>query len=370
MPDPRAVKLAQILVHYSTRVQEGDRVAVVSSPLGRPVALEVFRQVLRAGGHPHFLYDPMDTDHILLAEANEQQLAYISPLTDMMYSDFEVLIRVRAFENTRSLSGIDPAVQAKRKRYRLPIMEKYMARSASGDLRWCVTLMPTNQYAQEADMSLEDFEDFVYQATFADQDDPVACWEEISRKQQKLVDWLVGKQRVVAKGPNIDLSLSVADRIWINSDGTHNMPSGEIFTGPVEDSVNGWVRFSYPAIYEGRSVEGIELRFKDGKVVEASAEKNEKFLLEMLDLDEGSRYLGEWAIGTNKQIDRFIGNILYDEKIGGTIHMAIGAGYPETGSKNKSSIHWDMICDMRNGGQIFVDDELFYESGEFKAGSD
>ena len=183
--------------------------------------------------------------------------------------------------------------------------------------------------------------------------------------QQKLVDWLVGKEEIVVKGPNIDMQLSIAGRTFINSDGKRNMPSGEIFTGPVENSVNGWVRFSYPAIVAGREVSGVELRFEDGKVVEATAEKNEDFLLKTLDTDEGARYLGEFAIGTNNSIDRFTKSILYDEKIGGTIHMAVGRGYPETGSKNVSAIHWDMICDMRDGGKIWVDGELFYDSGKF-----
>jgi aminopeptidase len=180
------------------------------------------------------------------------------------------------------------------------------------------------------------------------------------------VDWLKGKDEVRVQGPNVDLNLSIAGRTFINSDGKRNMPSGEIFTGPVEDSANGWVHYTYPVIVAGREISGIKLTFKNGKVVQATAEKNEDFLLSALDSDEGARYLGEFAVGTNYGIDRFTKNILYDEKIGGTFHMALGAGYPETGSKNKSAIHWDMICDMRDGGQILVDDELFYENGHFK----
>jgi aminopeptidase len=187
----------------------------------------------------------------------------------------------------------------------------------------------------------------------------------MSARQLQLVEWLKGKREVRVEGPDAELSLSIAGRTFINSDGRRNMPSGEIFTGPVETSVSGRVRFSYPAIYAGREVEGIELRFEDGKVVEASARKNEAFLHTVLDTDPGARYLGEFAIGTNEGIDRFTKSILFDEKIGGTIHMAVGAGYPETGSTNESGVHWDMICDMRNGGRIWVDGELFYESGRF-----
>jgi len=214
-------------------------------------------------------------------------------------------------------------------------------------------------------MSLNAYTDFVYQATFADQPDPVARWQEVHQTQQRLVDWLSGKQQVTVKGPHVDLSLSIAGRTFINSDGKKNMPSGEIFTGPVEDSANGWVHFTYPAIRGGREVEGVRLEFTDGKVVGATAEKNEDYLISQLDIDEGARYLGEFAIGTNYGIDRFTKSILFDEKIGGTFHIAVGAGYPETGSLNKSSLHWDFICDMRTESEIRVDGELFYQNGRF-----
>ena len=215
-------------------------------------------------------------------------------------------------------------------------------------------------------MSLSEYEDFVYAATFADQPDPVACWRNIYTTQQRLVEWLKGKRQVIVRGPNIDLTLSIEGRTFVNSDGKHNMPSGEIFTGPVEESVNGWVKFTYPAIRQGREVEGVELEFKDGKVVAARARKNEDYLLSQLDSDAGARYLGEFAIGTNMGIQRFTRSILFDEKIGGTLHMAVGAGYPETGSKNQSSVHWDFICDMRTDSQILVDGDLFYRNGEFQ----
>jgi aminopeptidase len=240
-----------------------------------------------------------------------------------------------------------------------------MNRSATGDLRWVLTQFPCSAYAQEADMSLEEFEDFVYHATFADQDDPVAHWLEIRDTQQRLVDWLKGKNRVEVRGPNIDLKLSIKGRTFINSAGKRNMPSGEIYTGPVENSVNGWVRFTYPAVREGREVEGVEFKFEDGRVVEAKAKKNAAYLQSQLDSDKGARYLGEFAVGTNYGIQRFTKNILFDEKIAGTIHLAVGAGYPDTGSKNRSAVHWDFICDMREDAEIEVDGELFYKNGDF-----
>jgi aminopeptidase len=260
---------------------------------------------------------------------------------------------------------VDPARQSARAKAMTELMEAFMRRGASGELQWVSTLYPTDAYAQDAEMSLEEFEQYVFATTYADTPDPVAEWRKIHDEQQRLVDWLAGKRTVEVKGPDVELSLSIEGRQFENSDGTKNMPSGEIFTGPVEDSVNGWVRFTYPAVTRGREIEGVELHFERGRVTKATARKGEQFLLAVLDTDPGARYLGEWAIGTNKKIDRFIKNILFDEKIGGTIHMAIGAGYPETGSLNKSAIHMDMICDMRQGGQIRVDDELIYDSGEF-----
>jgi aminopeptidase len=214
---------------------------------------------------------------------------------------------------------------------------------------------------------LEGYRDFVYRACHADEDtpDPVAYWQGIQREQQRIVDLIEGHDKIELYGPNVELSLSIKDRKFRNASGQHNLPDGEIYTGPVEDSVNGWVRYTYPAIFQGNIVEGIELRFADGKVVEASAKKNQELLLQMLDTDVGARYLGEFAIGTNFEINQFTRNILFDEKIGGSFHTAVGSGYPETGSKNKSIIHWDMICDLRTDSEIRVDGEVIYRNGQF-----
>jgi len=214
-------------------------------------------------------------------------------------------------------------------------------------------------------MSLKEYEDFVFGAVHANEDNPVAFWKTVESKQQSAVNYMKGKNQVILRGPNVDLTLSVKGRTFMNSFGTFNMPDGEIFTGPVEDSANGWVKFTYPANYGGTSVEGAELTISNGRVVTAKAAKNEEFLVRTLDVDAGSRYIGEFAIGTNFDIQRFTGNILFDEKIGGSFHMAFGAGYPETGSINKSAIHWDMICDLRTDSEILVDGELFYKNGQF-----
>lgn len=365
MTDPRITKLAHLLVDYCIEVQPGQRIALMGTSTALPLVTETLREILRAGGLPVVIWRDEEFEEIVLKEGNDEQLAFIPDPLRMAYETYDALINIRAASNTRALSNIDPSRQRIQRSARGKLLETMMARTAAGEMNWVTTLFPTNAQAQEADMSLSEFESFVYGACYVDRDDPVAEWKKISEMQQKLVDWLEGREKVRVSGPNADLTLSIAGRTFINSDAHKNMPSGEIFTGPVENSVNGWVRFTYPAIFDNREVEGIELRFEDGKVVEASARKNQDFLLNVLDTDEGARYLGEFAIGTNNGIDRFSKSILFDEKIGGTIHMAIGAGYPETGSKNRSLVHWDMICDMRDGGQIWVDDELFYDSGRF-----
>ena len=365
MADPRIHNLAKLLVNYSAAVQPGDKVMLTGGPAAMPLVLETYREIIRAGGLPNLFWDDDRFKEITLNEGNDEQIKYVEDTTELAVGTFDCRITIRSQENTRVLSGIDPAKQQLAAAGRRGLMQTFMERSATGDLRWVGTLFPTNAYAQDADMSLAEFEDFVYAACHADKADPVAEWKKLSRFQQKLVDYLAGKEQVVVKGPNVDLSLSIKGRTFINSDGHKNMPSGEIFTGPVEQSVNGWIRYSYPAIYQGRQVEGIELWFEEGKVVKATAVKNEDYLLSVLDTDEGSRYLGEFAIGTNDEINRFTGSILFDEKIGGTIHLAVGSGYPETGSQNRSAVHWDMICDMRDGGEIWVDGELFYQNGRF-----
>ncbi|MCB8985977.1 MAG: aminopeptidase [Ardenticatenaceae bacterium] len=365
MVDPRISRLAHLLVTYSVKVQPGDKVLIRGNSLSLPLVSETYREVLLAGGHPTVFWEEEIFSEIMLKEASEEQLRYVAEPVKVAMETYDCLIGLRGSRNTRTLSNVDPSRQQIAQIAGRNLMQTFMERSARGELRWTTTIFPTDAHAQEADMSLTEFADFVFAACYVDQEDPVAEWQKVHTRQQKLVEWLAGKDQVQVKGPNVDLKLSIKDRVFINADGTANMPDGEVFTGPVEDSVNGWIRYTYPAIYNGREVEGIELRFEDGRVCDAHAKKNEEFLISVLDTDAGSRYLGEFAIGTNYSINRFTKSILYDEKIGGTLHTAVGSGYPQTGSKNRSSVHWDMICDMRNGSQIWVDGELFYENGRF-----
>ena len=365
MVDPRLARLADLLVNYSVELKPGEWTMIQAEVVALPLAREVYRAVLQAGGYPMLrLYD--ESTMLLDSKyASDEQIEWVSPLEKLVTDELDVMIALRATNNTRAMSHVDPAKFARAQKARAELGAKRMQRTADGDFKWTLTQYPTQASAQEAEMSLEEYEEFIFGATFCDRDDPVAEWNKISAMQQSKVDWLKGKKQVTVKSANCDLTLSIEDRVFVNSNGKKNMPSGEIFTGPVEQSVNGWVRFTFPAIYQGRSVEDVELRFEDGRVVEASASKNEAFLLSQLDIDEGARYLGEFAIGTNFGIKDFTGNILFDEKIGGTFHMALGRSYPETGGMNQSAIHWDMICDMRQGGEIHVDGDLFYKDGDF-----
>lgn len=365
MSDPRIKKLARLLVDYCIAVRPDDKVLLGGPSLAMPLITETYREIIRAGGLPLVNISDLAFAEILLKEGNDEQIRHVPQPMKFVYDKYDGMINIGATSNTRALSGVDPKKQQMRQTATRELTQTMMERSASGELRWVGTMFPNNANAQEADMSLSEFEAFVYAACHVDKEDPEAHWRAMSEMQQKLVDWLADKEEVRVCGPDVDLTLSISGRTFINSDGRHNMPSGEIFTGPVEDSANGWVRFTYPAISGGREVEGIFLRFKNGEVVEASARKNEQYLHDQLDTDEGARRLGEFAMGTNNGIKRFTKSILFDEKIGGTIHMAVGSGYPESGSKNRSAIHWDMICDMRNGGEIWVDGELFYDSGRF-----
>lgn len=363
--DPRIEKLADVLVNYSTRVQPGEWVGVLGDVNALPLVRAVYTAVLKVGGNPSLMLSDEYLTRQFIRFANDVQMVWLDPSQTLYYEQADVYIRCGAPSNTRAMTTIDAKRIQQHTKAKSPWLDTRLRRAAEGKMKWVGTLFPTEGLAQEAGMSFEEYENFVYRATFADKADPVAEWRKLGEMQQQKIDWLMGKKQVKLQGPNIDLELSIEGRTFINACGERNMPDGEIFTGPVEESVNGWVRFTYPSIVQGRSVEGIELKFVDGRVEEASSRTNQDLLFAQLDTDARSRYLGEFAIGTNFGIDKFTGSILFDEKIGGTVHMAIGMGYPDTGSKNRSAVHWDMICDMRTDSEIHVDGELFYKNGQF-----
>ena len=356
MYDPRIDRLAQVLVNYSVGVKPDQLVRIASPPEATPLVLAIYRQVLAAGGQPFVRLAPEELQEILAKHGNQQQLAFCNPITLVEYEKIDCSIGIWAESNTRALTNCDPARLSAIQSARKPLNDIFFSRAAAGKLNWVGTQFPTQACAQDAEMSLDEYADFVFAAGLLDKPDPVAEWKRISQSQRRLVDSLNGKKtyRVVAAN-GTDVTMSIENHIWINCDGHENFPDGEVFSGPVLDSVNGQINFSFPAVYQGREVQDVQLTFRDGKVVDARASKGHDFLISMLDMDAGSRFLGECAIGTNYSITRYTRNTLFDEKIGGTVHFALGAGYPETGNANQSGLHWDMVVDLRPGGYVEVD---------------
>jgi aminopeptidase len=366
MYDPRFARMAQVIVRYSLDVKPGQWVYIWSATPAAPLMLEIYREVLNVGANAFLRADLPGAQEVFFAHADGAQLDQPSPIDQVSVEEgkFDAYIRIGAESNTRKLSGADPAKVQRHQAAMGPILNQRLARSAKGNYNWLVTLFPTDAFAMDADMSLSEFAEFVFAACMVNDADPVARWREFKDRQDRYVSFLSGKRDLTLRGENFDLKMRIDGRRFINSHGLRNFPDGEIYTGPVEDSVNGWIRYTYPAIYQGREVSGIELTFADGKVTQATAQKNKDFLNRILDTDPGARYLGEFAIGTNYGINRFSRNILFDEKIGGTIHMAVGRSYEQTGGLNQSSVHWDMIAGAQQC-EIAADGEVFYKDGQF-----
>lgn len=356
MVDPRVSRMAEILVNDCTDVQAGETVQIRAySELAKPLVVEVYRQLLeKDAGEVVVQVEFEEVRESLLAEASEERLGLFPKLGMHLAEHTDVYIQILASANTRLLSSFSPSRVA-----RWRASDAKVRAYLTDHSRWVVTLYPTAAGAEDAEMSMGQFEEFVFGAV--DQD-----WTELARAQHTLKGLLDGGRELVIKGEETHLRMDVGGRVFVSADGKMNMPDGELFSGPVEDSVEGHVSFSYPAIFPafgGREVEGVRLWFEAGRVVKATAAKGEGYLLGMLDMDAGSRYVGEIGMGNNYRIDRFIKNILFDEKIGGTIHLALGRGYPETGSKNESGLHWDMIKDLRDGGEIYLDGALIQKDG-------
>jgi len=367
MSDPRISKLAKVLVNYSLDLQPGEQFLISTGSLAQELTLAVYKEALLAGAHPMVLTSTPGAQETFFKYASDEQLDYVSPAVKFVFENYDANLQIGADYNTRALSGVAVEKQGRDRKAMAELFGTMLERMASGAFKWSYTIFPTNASAQEADMSLSDYEDFVYGAGLLHLDDPIAAWKEEAARQQRLVDWLEGKDQIVLKGSNIDLKMSIKGRGFLGAAGKENFPDGEIYASPVENSINGWVRFGYPAIYGGREVVDIELWFEEGRVVKEQAQKGQDLLTTLLDTDDGSRILGEIGIGTNYGIKKFTKNMLFDEKLGGTIHLAVGAGFPEVGSQNKSGLHWDMLCDMAES-EITVDGELFYKDGKFVEG--
>lgn len=357
-------KYAQLLVNYCLEIQENEKLYISSTTLAEPLVREVYREALSKGAHVEIDLAMRGMNRIFYEYADHNQLSYVPTLRQEAMSNFDAYLAIRAPFNLKEDQSVDASKRAIRSKALKSLSELYFERTANKSLKRSLCQYPTQASAQEADMSLEEYQEFVFNACNLYDDNPDAAWLDRRASQQKIVDFLNKKDKIRYVADGTDITFSVKDRIWINSDGQTNMPSGEVFTGPIEDSVNGTVYFSYPAIFMGKEVQGMTLHVKDGMVVDWSANRGKDILDEVFKVD-GAKYFGEVAIGTNYNIQRATKNILFDEKIGGTIHMAVGQSYKQTGGKNMSSIHWDMITDMKNGGQIYADGEKIYENGEF-----
>jgi aminopeptidase len=365
MRDARVANLARILVGYSTRVGEGETCLIEGPSAGEPLIAAVYEEVLAAGGHPVVAMSMEGQTATFFERATDAQLDWVSPLAEWAAEESDCRIGIGADTNTRELSGVPPERQSRRRTATRHLMEETLRRDAEGTHRWVYTLFPTNAYAADAEMSLAEFEDFYYRACLADDADPLGAWQRASEECRRLAEWAQGHEEVRIVAPDTDIRLGIAGRTFIPADGTRNMPDGEFFTAPIEDSVEGEVSFHLPAMVGGREVAGVRLRFEAGTVVDASADRGEEYLISLLDTDEGARRLGELGIGTNYGIDRGTRDVLLDEKIGGTVHLAVGASYPECGGKNESAVHTDLVCDLRRGGRIEMDGQALQQDGRF-----
>jgi len=355
MVDGRVEEVAKILVDYSTETKNGDRVLIRTDLLAKDLALEVYRQALLKGAHPWIRTDLPGARYIFHKYANESQLKFLPE------HDFEEIKRTDVYVylggpfNVKDLTGVDPVRISLRVKTLKPITDWRVEKT-----RWVVFYYPTEAMAQEAEMSLQEFEDFVYSASLID-------LKELSKQLRVLKRQVDAVDRVEIRSPDTHLEFSVKERNSVAADGARNIPDGELFTSVVENSVNGNIRFDVPAVStaHGNASEDVTLAFKQGRVVDAKAVKNQNFLEKMLATDEGAKRIGEFGIGLNYGITKPVMNTLFDEKIGGSIHLALGRGYKETYSLNESAIHWDMIKDLRRDGEVYFDGKLVMKHGKW-----
>ncbi|MEZ4910904.1 MAG: aminopeptidase [Saprospiraceae bacterium] len=357
-------KYAELLVHYCMEIKSGDTLLISTTTAAEPLVREVFRSATRAGAHIHLDLAIREQNRIFLEEAADHQLQYVSPQKLEMMHTFDAYLNIIAPYNTREMKHVDAAKSAARNAAHKPLNDIYFTRIGDKSLKRTLCQFPTSAAAQEADMSLEEYERFVFGACHLFEDDPTVAWLQVRDEQQHIVDYLNAAKSIRYINPRTDITFSVQGRTWINSDGRNNMPSGEVFTSPMEDSVQGFIHFDLPTVYGGHQVRGVTLQVKDGLIVSWDAEEGKSYLDEIFKIS-GTRYFGEAAIGTNANIQTTTRNILFDEKIGGTVHMAIGQSYKQAGGKNTSTVHWDMIADMRASGEILADGRMIYTNGKF-----
>lgn len=354
-------KLADLAVDYCLGVSKGKKVGILANAIATPLIQQLYKRILLRGGHPIVRCDVDGLSELFFSNCNEEQIAFVSPFTKFFVKNIDGIIRVFAETNLKKLSNVPPEKIRRRSVSQKEVTDLYMSHVKIG--RLSIIPYPTEAFAQEAEMSLFEYEDFVSKACFLDRPNPAEEWENLSKRQERTVKYLSETERIRFVGEDTDLKTNVKGRIWINADGHINMPDGEIFTGPIENSAEGQIRFTYPGIFMGKEVEDITLSFRRGEVVDAKAEKGQDLLNQLLKTDGGAKRIGEIAIGTNRGIRRFTKNMLFDEKMGHCIHLALGRSIALSGGKNKSAIHWDLLKDMTKG-EIYADGNLIYENGE------
>jgi len=365
MTDSRIERMARVLVQYSLNIQSGERLAIRCGLSANPLLEAVIRETLRAGGHPEVFIQSQGVQEILLREGSDEQIARVPEGWRLAVSKFETLLDIQEQRNSESYSAVDPGRKAIQSQAQGEILRTIIQRSTQNSLRWTITLFPSHHYTQDTRSSDNEFEDLFYRACFLEEEDPISHWRQFSQQQERYIARLNGKSVVHLTGPYTDLTFSIQGRLFLNEDGHYNFPGGEFFTGPVEHSVNGSILYNLPTTYGGQELDQIWLRFVEGRVVDVRAQKGQEFLERMLNLDEGARRLGEFAFGNNPFIQTYSQNVLFDEKMEKTVHLALGASIPATRGVNQSSLHWDMVYDLRPGSEIHVDGKLFCKDGVF-----
>ncbi len=359
-------KYAKVLVDYSTNVQKGELVVISSQSIySKDLIKAIYKRVLERGANPVLRTGLGDFAEIFMKYASDEQLDYVDPMTKLEYEKADVFISLGAPLNTKAMAKADLDKMSRRGKATKPLSELMLSRAAKGELKWVIADVPTHALAQEAKMSLDDYTEFLFNSCYLNLDDPVAKLKELDTQQTAWANYLNGIKELRITGEKTDITFNVEGRKWVSCSGLNNYPDGEVFTSPVENGINGEIYFDFPQNYRGSSAHDVHLWIENGLVVRAEASQGQDFLNAMLNMDEGSHGIGEIAFGTNWQIQDVTGNILFDEKIGGAIHMAVGASYPETGGKNVSGLHWDMIKNMKEGGKAYADGKLIYENGKF-----
>lgn len=370
MRDQKLDDWAEVLVSYSLEAKKGQAALLLGDREAIPLIEAAYEKFILKGVKVECMILHKGLTEFFLKHGNDEQLSFTPWARLAGVEKNDLYLFIGANSNSKMLSQIPPKRQSLAAAGYKPILDTILGRSAEGELRWCTTMFPTPSAAQDAEMGNIEYEEFISNAGFLNDDAPIVSWQNLKKAQDHLISFLKEKKELHFQNKaGTDLKVNIAGMKWENCCGLFNFPDGEVFTGPnlkaANGGVNGIARFSLPTIYRNVEVHNIELVFKKGAVVQAKASKNEAFLLEMVAQDPGAKFVGEIAIGTNFRIQKCTKNILFDEKIGGTFHLALGKGYPETGNTNESALHWDMIFDLREGGTIHADGELIEENGRF-----